>query len=79
LAGTRLNAGALGKRHCIWLEADMLKWALIFLVIALIAGALGFTGVAGAAMGIAKFLFFIFLVLFVLFIALGVTVFKKVT
>ena len=50
----------------------MLKWALIFLVIALIAGALGFTGVAGAAIGIAKFLF-------VLFLVLGATVFKKVT
>jgi uncharacterized membrane protein YtjA (UPF0391 family) len=61
------------------LETDMLKWALIFLVIALIAGALGFTGVAGAAMGIAKFLFFIFLVLFVLFLVLGFSIFKKVT
>ncbi len=57
----------------------MLKWALIFLVIALIAGALGFGGIAGAAMGIAKVLFFLFLVVAVLFVALGVTVFKKVT
>ncbi len=43
----------------------MLRWALIFLVIALIAGALGFTGVYVAAAGIAKLLFFIFVVLFV--------------
>ncbi len=43
----------------------MLRWALIFLVIALIAGALGFTGVYIAAAGIAKLLFFIFVVLFV--------------
>ena len=28
----------------------MLKWALIFAVIALIAGGLGFTGMAGAAL-----------------------------
>jgi uncharacterized membrane protein YtjA (UPF0391 family) len=61
------------------METDMLKWALIFLVIALIAGALGFGGIAGAAMGIAKVLFFLFLVVAVLFVALGVTVFKKVT
>ena len=40
----------------------MLKWALIFAVIALIAGGLGFTGVAGAAAGIAKILFFAFLI-----------------
>lgn len=43
----------------------MLQWALIFLVVALIAGALGFTGVYVAAAGIAKILFLIFLVLFV--------------
>ena len=43
----------------------MLSWALIFLVVALIAGLLGFTSIAGAAVGIAKILFFVFLVLFV--------------
>ena len=43
----------------------MLRWALIFLVVALIAAALGFTGVYAAAAGIAKILFFVFLVLFV--------------
>jgi len=32
----------------------MLYWALVFLVIALIAGALGFGGIAGAAGGIAQ-------------------------
>jgi len=37
----------------------MLRWALIFLVIGLIAGVLGFTGVAGASIAIAKTLFFI--------------------
>jgi uncharacterized membrane protein YtjA (UPF0391 family) len=41
----------------------MLYWALVFLVIALIAGALGFGGIAGASAGIAKILFFVFLVL----------------
>ena len=43
----------------------MLGWALVFLVIALIAGAFGFRGVAGMATGFAKLLFFVFLVLFV--------------
>ncbi len=45
----------------------MLKWALIFLVLGLIAGALGFGGVAGAFVGIAKILFFLFVVVFVVF------------
>ena len=43
----------------------MLHYAVVFLVIALIAALLGFGGIAGASMGIAKILFFVFLVLFV--------------
>jgi len=34
----------------------MLKWALIFFVIFLVAGMLGFTGIARGAAGIAKVL-----------------------
>ncbi len=49
----------------------MLSWALIFLVIALIAGLMGFGVIAGTAAGIAKILFFIFLVLFVLSLLMG--------
>ncbi len=43
----------------------MLGWALVFLVVALIAGLLGFTGLAVASAGIAQILFYIFVVLFV--------------
>jgi len=42
----------------------MLRWALIFLVVALATGMLGFTGMAGTAIGIAKILFYVFVVLF---------------
>jgi uncharacterized membrane protein YtjA (UPF0391 family) len=42
----------------------MLRWALTFFVVALIAAVLGFTGVALAAAGIAKILFYLFLILF---------------
>jgi uncharacterized membrane protein YtjA (UPF0391 family) len=42
----------------------MLYYALVFLVVALIAGFLGFGGVAFAAAGIAKILFFVFLLVF---------------
>jgi uncharacterized membrane protein YtjA (UPF0391 family) len=43
----------------------MLRWALIFLVVALIAAALGFTGIAGASAGIAQILFWLFVGIFV--------------
>lgn len=49
----------------------MLKWAAIFLIIALIAAAFGFTDIARGAAAIAKILFFIFLVLFVVAIVLS--------
>ncbi len=42
----------------------MLRWAIAFLIIALIAAVFGFGGVAAAATDIAQILFFIFLVLF---------------
>jgi uncharacterized membrane protein YtjA (UPF0391 family) len=59
-------------------ETNMLKWALIFAVVALLAGALGFGGVAGAAAGIAKLLFFIFVVGFVIFLVLGLVAGRRV-
>ena len=43
----------------------MLYWALIFFVVALIAGAFGFGGIASASAGIAQVLFVIFLILLV--------------
>jgi uncharacterized membrane protein YtjA (UPF0391 family) len=43
----------------------LLEWALIFLVVALIAAAFGFGGIASTAAGVAKVLFFIFIVVFV--------------
>lgn len=42
----------------------MLEWALIFLVIAIVAGGLGFGGIATSATGIAQVLFGLFLMLF---------------
>jgi uncharacterized membrane protein YtjA (UPF0391 family) len=42
----------------------MLRWALSFFIVALIAAVLGFTGIAVASAGIARILFFIFLILF---------------
>ena len=56
----------------------MLKWAAIFLVIALIAALFGFTGIASAAAGIAKFLFSLFLVICLIFFIIGISIGKKV-
>lgn len=49
----------------------MLRWALIFLVVAIIAAVFGFGGIAGTAVGIAKILFWVFLILFLVSIILG--------
>jgi uncharacterized membrane protein YtjA (UPF0391 family) len=45
---------------------NLLHYAIVFLVIALIAAAVGFGGVAGVAMDGAKILFWVFIALFVL-------------
>ncbi len=58
------------------LENAMLKWALIFALIAVVAGVLGFTGIAAGAAAVAKFIFFVFVGLVVVFLILGVVVFK---
>jgi len=49
----------------------MLRWALIFFVLAIVAAALGFGGIAGAAAGIAQLLFFVFLVLLLVSVLIG--------
>lgn len=56
----------------------MLRWSVIFLIIALIAALLGFGGIAGAAISIAKVIFFIFLTLFVITLIVGGLFVKKV-
>ena len=49
----------------------MLRWALLFLIVALIAAVFGFTDVAGTAYWAAKVLFFVFLVLFIVSLVMG--------
>jgi uncharacterized membrane protein YtjA (UPF0391 family) len=57
----------------------MLKWAVVFLIIAIIAGIFGFTGVEAASATIAKVLFGIFLFLFVGALAIGLFLGAKLT
>ncbi len=49
----------------------MLRYALIFLIVAIVAGVLGFGVVEGTAAWIAKVLFVVFLVLFVIGLVSG--------
>lgn len=49
----------------------MLRLALLFFVIALVAALFGWTGIAAGAAEIAQFLFFLFVVLFVIALVVG--------
>lgn len=49
----------------------MLKWALIFFIVAVVAGLFGFTGIAAGAATIAKWLFFIAVAIFLVFLVVG--------
>jgi uncharacterized membrane protein YtjA (UPF0391 family) len=59
-------------------EDVMLKWALIFFIISLVAGLFGFTGIASGAAAVAKILFYIAVALFLLFLVLGLMAVKAV-
>lgn len=50
---------------------SLLHWAVIFLVVALVAAFLGFGGVAGTAMSGAQLLFWVAIVLFVVSVVAG--------
>jgi uncharacterized membrane protein YtjA (UPF0391 family) len=54
----------------------MLRWALIFLVLGLVAALFGFTGIAGVSIEIAKVLFFLFIAIFAIMLILGLTVYR---
>jgi uncharacterized membrane protein YtjA (UPF0391 family) len=56
----------------------MLRWAFVFLIIALIAGVFGFTDIAAASAGIAKILFAIFLVIFLAALTLGLVAMRRI-
>lgn len=50
----------------------MIKWAIIFFVLSLVAGFFGFTGAAAGFKSIAKILFFIALAIFIVILVFGV-------
>lgn len=54
----------------------LLKWALIFFLVSIVAGVFGFTGISAATADVAKILFYIFLVICILLLVLGITIFR---
>jgi uncharacterized membrane protein YtjA (UPF0391 family) len=56
----------------------MLKWAFVFLIVAIVAGIFGFTDVQAASATIAQWLFGIFLVLFLGALIIGLMIGKKI-
>jgi uncharacterized membrane protein YtjA (UPF0391 family) len=69
--GTTKPGWTLALQQRLSGTTDMLKWALFFFIISIIAALFGFTGIAAAAAGIAEILFFIFIVICVIFLVLG--------
>ena len=49
----------------------MLRYAIIFFIVAIVAALFGFGGIAAGATEIAKILFFVFVVLFVVSLVAG--------
>ncbi len=55
----------------------MLRWALGFFVLALVAALFGFGGLAATSAGIAKTLFYVFLVVFLVSLVFGLTASRR--
>jgi len=64
-------ADRLGRSLEVLKMGNLLHYALIFLVVALVAAAVGFGGVAGFAMEAARLLFWVFIVLFIISLVAG--------
>jgi len=57
----------------------MLKLALVFMILSLLAALFGFGNLAEGFADVAKIFFFIFLVIMIVLVVLGFTVYKAVT
>jgi uncharacterized membrane protein YtjA (UPF0391 family) len=66
------SAAVLQPRNSRYGRIDtMLYWAVVFFIVAIVAGVFGFGGISAAATDIAQILFFVFIVLFVLSLIFG--------
>jgi len=57
----------------------MLRLAILFAIISMLAAAFGFYGVSDASAGIAKFMALIFAVMFIVALLMGLTAVRKTT
>ena len=57
----------------------MLRWALIFFIVSIVAGVFGFTGIAAGSVAIAKTLFFLAIALFAVFLIAGLTIGRAIS
>jgi uncharacterized membrane protein YtjA (UPF0391 family) len=80
-SGRQVSAGQSQKVTPEHREIPMslLRWAVLFLIIAGVAALFGFGGIAEGAAEIAKVLFVIFLVIFAILGMVGLFTFKKMT
>ena len=69
------RAEAAPRRLEQW-AMTLLKWALIFFLVSVVAGVFGFTGISAASADVARFLFYVFVVIFLVLLILGLTIFR---
>jgi uncharacterized membrane protein YtjA (UPF0391 family) len=60
------------------LMSTILKWALVMLLVSLVAALFGFGGISAASADLARILFYVFIVLFVVLLVLGLTAARTV-
>lgn len=60
-----------GFRNFTWRLTHMLRWALLFLVLSIVAGWLGFGGIASSLAGFAQVSFVVFLALLLVSLVAG--------
>ena len=56
----------------------MLRWAVAFFIVAIVAAIFGFGDIAAAATGVAKILFYVFLILFLFSLISGISFRRRV-
>jgi uncharacterized membrane protein YtjA (UPF0391 family) len=71
-----LHEAAMGGLKAGAAAMTLLKWALIFFLVSVVAGILGFTDISAASADIARFLFYVFVVIFLVLLILGLTIFR---
>jgi uncharacterized membrane protein YtjA (UPF0391 family) len=74
--GHRAGTATVAVRKARGRAMTILKWALIFFLVSIVAGILGFTGISAASADVARFLFYVFVVIFLVLLILGLTIFR---